>query len=192
MDFGVEMIGQPPTKGSSGPGDPWARQGRSYCPTLPGPRPGRLAWALALGKLKGLSQTDVERKFLHTYLRYVKDRQFPMLLPQVRVGIAERRRADFIAFVPLQFWKFKWVAIELDAAHPESKFADDQARDKYYEEHKYDVLSLRPGAKGYLEEVKSLVEEFETWMNMAETDASDLATEARVLSTEPPGEDLPF
>lgn len=139
-----------------------------------------------------LSQTDVERKFLHIYLRYVKDRQFPMLLPQVRVGIAERRRADFIAFVPLQFWKFKWVAIELDGAHPESKFPDDQARDKYYEEHKYEVLSLRPGAKGYFEEVRSLVEKFEIWMNLAETDASDLAVEARVLSTESPADDIPF
>ena len=142
-------------------------------------------------RVASLCQTDVERKFLHNYLRYVKDRQFPMLLPQVRVGIAERRRADFVAFVPLQYWKFKWVALELDGAHPENKAPDDQTRDKYYEEHRYEVISLKPGAMGYLEEVRALVEKFDIWMNRAETDASDLAVEAKVRSTEPP-DDLPF
>jgi very-short-patch-repair endonuclease len=84
----------------------------------------------SIGKL---CQTDQERKFLHWYLRYVKDRQFPMILPQVRIGIAERKRADFVAFVPLQYWRYKAVAIELDGAHTDEHLPKDQARDKYYE-----------------------------------------------------------
>jgi DNA-directed RNA polymerase subunit RPC12/RpoP len=51
--------------------------------------------------ISNLCQTETEEKFLHQYLRFVKDRQFPMLIPQVSIGIAERRRPDFVAFVPL-------------------------------------------------------------------------------------------
>jgi hypothetical protein len=41
-----------------------------------------------------LCQTESERKFLHRYLSYTKHRQFPMLLPQTWIGIAERRRTS--------------------------------------------------------------------------------------------------
>jgi hypothetical protein len=134
--------------------------------------------------VKALCQNDTERNFMQTYLRYVKDRQFPMLIPQVRVGIAERRRPDFVAFVPLQYWRFKWLAIELDHAHGEEHQQSDSVRHKYLEEHNYEVVSLRPNAKGYLEEVKSLVEKFEIWMNLADTDAWEVAVQVEVSHTE--------
>ncbi len=140
--------------------------------------------------VKGLCQNETERNFLQMYLRYVKDRQFPALIPQVRVGIAERRRPDFVAFVPLQYWKYKWLAIELDGAHAEEQQPNDAARDQYLEEQNYEVLSLRPNAKGYLEEVKVLVEKIDIWMNLAETDSWDISIEAEVSRTE--DEDLPF
>jgi hypothetical protein len=107
-----------------------------------------------------------------------------MLIPQVRVGIAERRRPDFVAFVPLQYWRFKWLAIELDHAHGEEHQQSDSVRHKYLEEHNYEVVSLRPNAKGYLEEVKSLVEKFEIWMNLADTDAWEVAVQVEVSHTE--------
>ncbi|MFL6051594.1 MAG: DUF559 domain-containing protein, partial [Actinoallomurus sp.] len=132
-----------------------------------------------------LSQTDDERKFLHTYMRYVRDREFPMLLPQARIGITDRRRADFVAFVPLHFWKFKWFVIELDGGHREEQQAQDKLRNKYYEEHGYEIISLRPGVKGYFEEARSLIERFDVLMALADTDAADLAVEARVLHFDP-------
>jgi hypothetical protein len=145
-------------------------------------------------KILALCQTDDERKFLRTYLRYVKHRQFPMLLPQVRIGITERRRPDFVAFVPLQYWRYKWVIVELDGAHPEEKFADDQSRDQYYKENNYEVISLRPKSKGYLPEVRTLVERFEVWMNLAVTDGWEVAVDLSVVSHEPhsPDNEIPF
>jgi hypothetical protein len=141
--------------------------------------------------LAGLCQTDSERKFLHTYLRYVKDRDFPMLIPQVRIGIAERRRPDFALYVPLQYWRFKWLAVELDGAHPQEKANDDAVRDRFYEENRYEAVSLRPGAKGYLDEVRSLAERAEVLMSMAQTDAWEVAIDARVTAFEESNE-LPF
>jgi hypothetical protein len=134
--------------------------------------------------VSGLCQTEPERSFLKYYLKYVKDRQFPMLIPQARIGISERRRPDFVAFVPLQYWKYKWVAIQLDAAHPDERAEDDAARDDYVRQQNYDVISLRPASKGYLEEVRNLVEQFEEWMNLGD-DPWKVAVEARVKRSEP-------
>ena len=57
-------------------------------------------------RIATLCQTDSERRFLHMYLKLVKHRQFPMILPQPAIGIADRRRPDFVAFVPLQYWHY--------------------------------------------------------------------------------------
>ena len=115
--------------------------------------------------VKALCQNDPERSFLQTYLRYVKDRQFPMLIPQVRVGIAERRRPDFVAFVPLQYWCFKWVAIELDGAHGEEQQESDVARNKYLEEQNYrgcappsECQGILPGGPMLSREIRDLDE----------------------------------
>jgi very-short-patch-repair endonuclease len=144
-------------------------------------------------RIKPLCQTETEKKFLHWYLRYVKDRQFPMLIPQVRVGIAERKRSDFAAFVPVQYWRYKKFAIELDHAHGEEHIENDKARDQHLKEHGYEVMSLRPNAKGYLEEVKLLVESFENWMNLAETDPWDAAVPVTVTRTDfDPIHDVPL
>ena len=142
--------------------------------------------------LAALCQTDVERKFLSTYFRYVKDRDFPVLIPQARIGIAERRRVDFVLYVPLQYWRFKWLAVELDGAHPEDKAEDDAARDRYYGDQGYEVISLRPGARGYFEEVRVLAERVEVLMKMAQTDEWDVALEVPVTRFEPPAWEPPF
>ncbi|MBM4030106.1 MAG: hypothetical protein FJ280_32610 [Planctomycetes bacterium] len=141
-------------------------------------------------KVAALCQTESERNFLHTYLGFVKDRQFPMLLPQVWLGIADRRRPDFLAYVPEQYWRYKWFAVQLDAAHGDENKESDARRDAYVTEQNYAVASLRPLASGYLEEVRRLVEQFEVIMNSAEDDSWELAVPVDVARTEE--EELPF
>jgi hypothetical protein len=105
-----------------------------------------------------------------------------MLLPQMRVGIAERRRPDFVAFVPLQFLKYKRYAIELDGAHSEEHRRADEARDVELAAENYEVISLRPDELGYFPEVQKLVERFSVEMTEAERSAWDLATDVEVAS----------
>jgi len=138
-----------------------------------------------------LCQTEPEKRFLKRYLQFVKDRQFPMLIPQTGIGITERRRPDFVAFVPLQYWKYKWVAIQLDAAHKEEQLVSDSERDEYVRDHKYDVVSLRPEQTGYFEEVRKLVEEFESWMSLGDTDPWSIVVDAEVKKSVAV-DDIPF
>jgi len=138
----------------------------------------------------GLCQTDSERQFLHAYLRFVKDRPFPMLIPQPRIGIAERRRPDFVVFVPLQCWNYKWIAIELDGAHGSEQEARDAERDIELSANGYEVFSVRPAERGYFEEVRRFVERVEEWMGIAREDTWRVAIEAKVIEHELP--ELPF
>ena len=134
-----------------------------------------------------LCQTDVERKFLHQYMRYARDRQFPMLIPQAWLGIADRRRPDFLMFVPLQHWNYKWLAIQLDGAHPAENAQSDADRDAEIQGHGYEVVSLRPREKGHLEEVRRLVERVSDEMQLADADAEKIAIDVKVASTVVPG-----
>ena len=144
-------------------------------------------------RIATLCQTDSERRFLHMYLKLVKHRQFPMILPQTWIDIAERRRPDFVAFVPLQYWHYKWVAIQLDASHTEEQAADDAMRDAQIAEQNYHVVSLRPKNTGYLEEVRRLVEQFDALMKQADDDVWSVVTEAVVARTEDEVDsDVPF
>jgi len=111
-----------------------------------------------------------------------------MLIPQVRIGIAQRRRPDFVLFVPLQRWKYKWYAIQLDAAHPQETAQEDALRDTEISVHGYEVISLKAGNQ-YWEDVRRLVEIVEHDMEKAESDPWDVAIELKVEYTE---EKLPF
>ncbi len=110
-----------------------------------------------------LCHTEPERKFLHSYLRLVKDRNFPMLIPQARIGIAERRRPDFVTYVPIHYWHYRWYAVELDAGH-EGREEQDEARDLDLAYEGYEVISLKPEKAGYYEQAKQLVERVESDM----------------------------
>jgi hypothetical protein len=114
-----------------------------------------------------------------------------MILPQTWVDITDRRRPDFVAFVPLQYWNYRWLAIQLDASHTAEQAKQDSARDAQISEHNYDVISLRPSNAGYLEEVRRLVEQFEAFMAQAEEDVWSVAIDAAVAGTEP-DYDIPF
>jgi len=135
-------------------------------------------------ELAKLCQTEPEKRFLRWYLELVKDRQFPMLIPQARVGIAERRRPDFVAFVPVHFWMYKWYAIQLDAAHDADRTAADRIRDEEVTVQGYEVISLRPSREGYLGEVKRLLEQIERDIAKVEADAWSVALQLQVARTE--------
>lgn len=149
--------------------------------------------------IAALCQTDEERRFLYKYLQYAKDRHFPMLIPQARIGIAERRRPDFVMFLPLQYWKFQWLAIELDGGHPPTAEGSDAARDAELAAHGYDVFRVRPAERGYFEEVRRLVERVESRMALFESEPLKIAVEVKIDMILPPppdvdldDDDLPF
>jgi hypothetical protein len=128
-----------------------------------------------------LCQTDYEKRFLHQYMGLVKGRNFPMLIPQARIGIAERRRPDFVLYAPIQYFKYRWYAIELDGAHVGS----DDDRNLELTSQGYEVLSFRPGAGGYYAEVQSLLEKVQMDMTEAERDRDAVAIVREVRSSEP-------
>lgn len=145
-------------------------------------------------EIEKLCQSETEKKFLHMYLSLAKDRNFPMLIPQARIGIAERRRPDFVLFVPLQYFKYKWYAIELDGAHPVESEAD-LMRNMELEAQGYTVLSFRPSNKGYYEEVQKLLERIEVEMDEAERDLSTVVIDLTVTDVTVPeitDDDIPF
>lgn len=143
-------------------------------------------------KLRTFCQNETEQRFLHTYLSLAKDRHFPMLIPQVRVGIGERRRPDFVAFVPLQYWRYNWYAIEIDGGHPEERAADDQQRDEDLEREGYQVIRVRSDERGYIHQIKALVEKFDVEMRTVESDPWRVAVENGVLKTELRDDYIPF
>jgi hypothetical protein len=132
-----------------------------------------------------LCQTEIEKQFLRWYLELVKDRQFPMLIPQARIGIAERRRPDFVVFVPVHYWSYKWYAIQLDAAHGSERTTQDRIRDEEIAVQGYEVISLRPSREGYLGAVKRLLEQIERDMAKVEGDGWSVAIQLEVARTEP-------
>ena len=127
-------------------------------------------------KLMALCQTDRELHFLHKYLSLAKDRHFPMLIPQVRIGIGERRRPDFVVFVPVHYWKYNWYAIQLDGGHPEERAAEDKIRDADIAANGYTVLPPFKSSNLF-EEVRRLIERVDQEMALAETNPEEVAVE---------------
>jgi hypothetical protein len=131
--------------------------------------------------ISNLCQTESEKRFLHEYLGLVKGRNFPMLIPQARVGIAGRRRPDFVLYAPIQYFRYKWYAVELDGAHTGS----DDDRNLDLMGHGYEVFSCRPpDAGGYYKEVQRLLERVEMDMTEADRDPNSVAIEREVRSSE--------
>jgi very-short-patch-repair endonuclease len=137
-------------------------------------------------KIANLCQTDSERRFLRYYLTLVKDREFPMLIPQVRLGPAERYRVDFAVFVPLQHWKYDPLVVELDRAHPPDRAAADRNRELEIVAQGYRVIRcLGRSDKGYYDDVCNLVEQIDADMKRAVSDPLSIAVEVPVRKTVP-------
>jgi ribosomal protein S27AE len=132
-------------------------------------------------ELGRLCQTDAEKRFLRWYLELVKDRQFPMLIPQARIGIAERRRPDFVAFVPLHYWSYKRYAIQLDGAHTCEQARADHLRDAEIAVHGYNVRSVG----GAFRDAQALVEQIDHDMESAKADPWSVALQVAVARTDP-------
>src|SRR5262249_38203484 len=116
----------------------------------------------------------------------VKDREFPMLIPQVRLGVSERRRADFAVFVPLQRWKYDCLVVELDRAHPQDRADADRDRALEIVAQGYRVVrGGGQGEKGYYDDVRSLVEQIDAGMKRVVSDPSSVAVDVPVVRTEP-------
>jgi len=137
-------------------------------------------------KIVNLCQTEPERRFLRHYLTLVKDREFPMLIPQVRLGVAERRRADFAVFVPLQRWKYDCLIIELDRAHTQDRADADHDRELEIVAQGYRVVRCRgQSERGYYDDVRDLVEQIETGMKRAAGDPSSVTVDIPVVKSVP-------
>ena len=99
-------------------------------------------------------------------------------------------------FVPLQYYKYKRYAIELDGGHSDAQSIADKQRDTELAKEDYTVLSLRPSERGYFEEVQKLVERIDSEMSTAETQEWENAVEIKVVSTVPDNQitdaDIPF
>ena len=91
--------------------------------------------------IKGLCQTDAESAFLHDYLRYVKDREFPMLIPQAWLTWEERRRIDFMLYVPKTHHHWRKIAVQIDPKGSHKDSRRDEIRDLEIRAEGYDVLS---------------------------------------------------
>jgi len=136
-------------------------------------------------KIANLCQTDSERRFLRYYLALVKDREFPMLIPQVRLGVAERRRADFAVFVPLQHWKYDRLVVELDRAHPADRAEADRDRELEIVAQGYRVIRCVGGERGYYDDVCALIEQIDAGMKRAVSDPWGVTVDLPVVRTEP-------
>jgi hypothetical protein len=136
-------------------------------------------------KIANLCQTDSERRFLRYYLALVKDREFPMLIPQVRLGVAERRRADFAVFVLLQHWKYDRLVVELDRAHPADRAEADRDRELEIVAQGYRVIRCVGGERGYYDDVCALIEQIDAGMKRAVSDPWSVAVDVPVVRTEP-------
>jgi hypothetical protein len=137
-------------------------------------------------KIADLCQTDSERRFLRSYLTLVKDREFPMLIPQVRLGPAERLRPDFTVFVPLQHWKYDRLVVELDRAHPADRAEADRDRELEIVAQGYRVIRcFGRSEKGYYGDVCALIEQIDAGMKRAGSDPWSVTVDVPVRKTLP-------
>ncbi len=176
--------------GLFGSGDEWNK-----CSTGTGSTPCHLMSGFSLGqrdcplwqKIADLCQTSDEKWFLHQYLRYVRGRPFPMLIPQCRLGgITQSIRPDFVAFVPLQMLRYRWLAIQLDAKHSPAMAKQDEDRDARLQAQGYEVRICRGNHGRYVDDVKRLVEDIERIMAIAASDPASVAVPVTVVSHDPP------
>jgi hypothetical protein len=113
-----------------------------------------------------------------------------MLIPQARIGIAQRRRPDFVLFVPLQHWKYRWYAIELDGRHIAERAQKDRDRNDYLNLHGYEVVTI--ATLHCYREVGTLVERIEHEMSIAASDRGSVAVNVEVVKVEAEDDDVPF
>ncbi|MFQ5862895.1 MAG: DUF559 domain-containing protein [Candidatus Brocadiales bacterium] len=104
---------------------------------------------------KNLCQSGNETRFLHQYLRINKDRESPMPIPQAHVELTERVRVDFVMFIPITRFDWKWLVIEIDSKMYHKDKAKDFERTMTIASQGYEVLRLS-AEKNMLDQVREL------------------------------------
>ena len=102
-----------------------------------------------------------------------------MLIPQVRLGIAEQRRPDFVAYVPLQKWKYRPLAVELDRSHGEDRAEEDYLRDMDLTNMGFQMIPVKPGDGRSIRELKKLIVMIDSLMTKADRDPRSVAVEVQ-------------
>jgi DNA-directed RNA polymerase subunit RPC12/RpoP len=102
-----------------------------------------------------LCQSRPEAVFLHSYLRLNKDRESPMPIPQAHVEVTEKVRPDFVMFIPITRFDWKWLAVEIDSKRYHQDEERDIKRRIWIRSEGYEVLRLS-AKENMLEQVRKL------------------------------------
>jgi hypothetical protein len=105
--------------------------------------------------LANLCQSENERRFLHQYLRVNHDREAPMPIPQAHLEVTERIRVDFVLFVPVTRFEWRWLAVEIDSPSFHKDRQKDEERDWSVQIEGYEVVRL-PVEMNMLDQVRDL------------------------------------
>lgn len=105
--------------------------------------------------IANLCQSENERRFLHQYLRINHDRESPMPIPQAHIENTERIRVDYVMFVPITRFTWKWLAIEIDSKLYHQDSNRDFQKNIMMESEGYEVIRLS-AEKMMLDQVREL------------------------------------
>lgn len=105
----------------------------------------------------GLCETGDEAMILQQYLLITGSEQFPMLIPQVSL-LQGKRRADFVAFVPVSRYQYHKVAVLIDRPGKESGQKRAEEADYYRAGYVVRRIVIDPVVgKSYFKEARELV-----------------------------------
>ena len=106
-------------------------------------------------RIKTLCQSENESRFLHQYLRINHDREYPMPIPQAHVEITEQVRVDFVLFVPMTRFEWKWLAVEIDSEEYHGDVVREAGRTAIIASSGYEIVRLS-AKKRMLDQVREL------------------------------------
>ncbi len=105
--------------------------------------------------IKQLCQSENEVRFLQQYLRTNHDREYPMPIPQAYVEVKETVRVDFVLFVPITRFDWKWWAIEIDSKEYHANTDKDFKKNVTLASAGYEIIRLS-AEKKMLDQVREL------------------------------------
>lgn len=105
--------------------------------------------------IQKLCQSENEIRFLHQYLRLNHDREYPMPIPQTHVEVTEQIRVDFVLFVPITRFQWKWLAVEIDSEKYHRDLGKDARKAEKIANSGYDIHRLS-AEKTMLDQVREL------------------------------------
>lgn len=106
-------------------------------------------------------QSSFERTFLDLYLRFNKDRESPMPIPQCSVDPLDRFRADFVLIAKSKKTaEWEWLSIEIDPPQYHMNGIIDAQKDAEVERNGFQTVRLRAEGSGSM--LKGVRELFKT------------------------------